>query len=132
MATLGFGESLWNQVCFHAHQAAEKSLKALLAYEGELPPRTHRPTNLAKSLEDRYPPLAGLSDDLLVLENYYTPSRYPDAIPGSLPEGLPGHEGAQEALTTAESLRVRCGDGRARGVDFVGRLSGKGRPWQPR
>jgi HEPN domain-containing protein len=64
MATLGFEECLWNQVCFHAHQAAEKSLKALFAYEGALPPRTHRLTNLAKSLEDRYPSLKESADDL--------------------------------------------------------------------
>lgn len=104
MASLGFGESLWNQVCFHSHQAAEKSLKALLAYEGDLPPRTHRLINLSKSLEDRYPPLIELADDLLVLENYYIPTRYPDAIPGSLPESLPDRGDAQEALTTAERV----------------------------
>ena len=84
--------------------AAEKSLKALIAYEGDLPPRTHRLTNLSKSLEDRYPPLVELADNLLVLENYYIPSRYPDAIPGSLPEGLPGRADAQEALTTARRV----------------------------
>ena len=101
MAALASRESLWNQVCFHYHPAAEKSLKALLALGGVLPPRTHRLTNLSRSLEARYPPLVELADDLLVLENYYIPSRYPDAIPGSLPEGLPDREDAQEALATA-------------------------------
>lgn len=104
MATLGVEASIWNRVCFHSHQAAEKSLKALLAYEGDLPPRTHRLTNLSKSLENRYPSLIELADDLLVLESYYIPSRYPDAIPGSLPEGLPGQGDAQEALTMARRV----------------------------
>ena len=106
MATLGFEESLWNQVCFHSHHAVEKSLKALFAYGGVLPPRTHRLTNLSKSLESGYPPLVELADDLLVLENYYIPSRYPDAIPGSLPEGLPNQGDAQEALTTASRVHA--------------------------
>jgi HEPN domain-containing protein len=104
MATLGFEEALWNQVCFHSHQATEKSLKALFAYEGDLPPRTHRLTNLSKSLEDRYPSLGESADDLLVLENYYIPSRYPDATPGSLPEGLPGREDAERALAAARRV----------------------------
>lgn len=104
MAALAFEESLWNQVCFHSHQAVEKSLKRLVAHEGSLPPRTHRLTNLSKSLEDRYPSLKESADDLLVLENYYIPSRYPDATPGSLPEGLPGLEDARRALAAAQRV----------------------------
>ena len=38
MAELALGSSLWNQVCFHAHQCAEKSLKALMAERGEFLP----------------------------------------------------------------------------------------------
>lgn len=104
MAELGLGENLWNQVCFHSHQAVEKSLKALFAYEDYLPPRTHRLTNLSKSLEDAYPSLEESAGDLLVLENYYIPSRYPDATPGSLPQGLPGSEDAKRVLAAAQKV----------------------------
>lgn len=104
MAELGFEESLWNQVCFHSHQATEKSLKALVAYEGNLPPRTHRLTNLSKSLEARYPSLRESADDLLVLENYFIPSRYPEATPGSMPEGLPEREDAARTLAAARRV----------------------------
>lgn len=31
----------WDTVCFHAQQAAEKLLKALLVYHGQSPSRTH-------------------------------------------------------------------------------------------
>lgn len=89
-------------MCFHSHQATEKSLKALFAYGGDLPPKTHRLTNLSKALEAAYPSLRESADDLLVLENYYIPSRYPDATPGSLPEGLPGREDAERALAAAQ------------------------------
>jgi HEPN domain-containing protein len=40
MARLALGEQSFNQVCFHARQCVEKSLKATLAAAGELLPRT--------------------------------------------------------------------------------------------
>jgi len=49
------------------------------------------------------------ADDLLVLENYYIPSRYPDATPGSLPEGLPGREDAERALAAAQGISELVG-----------------------
>jgi len=46
---------------------------------------------------------AGLRDDLSTqLDDFYIPTRYPDAIPGAMPEGLPNAEDAREALEVAE------------------------------
>ncbi len=104
MADLALGESLYNQVCFHAHQAAEKTLKALVAYRGANPPRTHSLIELLTLLERSEPTLEGLADELGSLEIYYIPTRYPDALPGSLPGGLPGQEEAKEALATARKV----------------------------
>ena len=39
-------------------------------------------------------------DDLAV-----APTRYPNGIPGSLPDGLPGPDEAQEAIRIAEAIR---------------------------
>lgn len=36
-----------------------------------------------------------------LLERFYIPTRYPDALPGTLPEGLPGERDAREALDMA-------------------------------
>lgn len=33
-----------------------------------------------------------------MLNRYYIPTRYPDTLPGSLPEGLPDKEHANKAL----------------------------------
>ena len=33
----------WDMVCFHAQQAAEKLLKAVLVYHGNVPSKTHSP-----------------------------------------------------------------------------------------
>ena len=42
--------------------------------------------------------------ELITLDRYYIPTRYPDALPGSLPEGLPTEKEANEAITIAEKL----------------------------
>jgi HEPN domain-containing protein len=102
MAELAFGNSLWNQVCFHSHQCAEKSLKALVVERGESPPRTHRLTDLLTLLG--VPALDELADELRSLEGFYIPTRYPDALPGTLPEALPGEQEAREALTAARRV----------------------------
>lgn len=74
MAELALEEALWNQVCFHAHQCAEKSLKALAAERGESPPRTHTGlTDLLTLLE------GPVSEGLRSLESFYIPTRYPGA-----------------------------------------------------
>jgi HEPN domain-containing protein len=105
MADLAFGESLWNQVCFHAHQAAEKNLKALIVSKGASSPKTHRLTDLLALLEDEEPGLKGTTNELLSLESYYIPTRYPDAVvPGSSPEDLPGREAAKEALAASRRI----------------------------
>ena len=102
VAELDFGSSLWNQVCFHSHQCAEKSLKALMAERGGSPPRTHRLIDLMTLLET--PALDELADELRVLEGFYIPTRYPDALPNTLPEALPGEQDAKEALSAARRV----------------------------
>ncbi|RKY56317.1 MAG: DNA-binding protein, partial [Candidatus Neomarinimicrobiota bacterium] len=37
-----------------------------------------------------------------LLDRFYIPTRYPNALPGSLPEGLPNAQDAKDTLTTAE------------------------------
>ena len=106
MAELAFEESLFNQAYFHCHQAAERTLKAVLAHRSKTPPRTHRLVDLVTSLEEVEPNLkpAELASELRRLENYYVPVRYPDALTGSLSEGLPDEQEATDALTTAKKV----------------------------
>ena len=113
MAELALEEALWNQVCFHAHQCAEKSLKALAAERGESPPRTHRLTDLLTLLEG--PVSEELADGLRSVESFYIPTRYPDALPGSLSETLPGEQEAHEAIAIARKVldTVRRVEGRS-------------------
>ncbi len=107
-AELLFKEGIYSQACFHAHQSVEKYLKALIQRDhDEPPPRTHSLADLLVRLssadKEMLPP-----DVAQILDDYYIPTRYPDAIPGSLPEGLPGKKEAKEAVELAHAvLNVR-------------------------
>lgn len=51
--------------------------------------------------------MGGLSDALRLLDRFYIPTRYPDALPGVLPGGMPGRRDAEEALDLARSALRR-------------------------
>jgi HEPN domain-containing protein len=99
MAELALAEGIFNQACFHAQQCVEKAIKGWLEQQGRRPPRTHRMADLLTML----PPdlMSELNDVLLLLDRFYIPTRYPDALPGMLAEGVPGQRDAQEALDVA-------------------------------
>jgi HEPN domain-containing protein len=98
MAELAYKAGLYNQACFHSQQGGEKCLKALLLQtEGKFP-KTHSLTELLllASLKDEN--LLKLKNDCLYLDQFYVPTRYPDAPLGNLPEGQPNKEDAKKAL----------------------------------
>jgi HEPN domain-containing protein len=98
MAELAYKAVLYNQACFHSQQGGEKCLKALLLHtEGKFP-KTHSLTELLMlaSLKDKN--VLTLKNDCLYLDQFYVPTRYPDAPLGSLPEGQPNKEDAKKAL----------------------------------
>jgi len=64
-------------------------------------------------------PLAGLALEVQLLDRFYIPTRYPDALPGVLPEGLPDAQDAREALDVTR----RALESIAR---FLGPLEGRG------
>jgi HEPN domain-containing protein len=101
MAELALGERIYSQVCFHAQQCAEKSFKGWLCEQGKQPPRTHRLADLLALL----PPdlLGDVSASLVLLDRFYIPTRYPEALPGGLSSVLPDNEDAEEALELARS-----------------------------
>lgn len=102
MANLALREGIYNQACFHCQQCVEKCLKGILADQGKTPPRTHSIVDIVGLLPPGY--LTDLREALSQLDIYYIPTRYPDALPGSLAEGLPSKEDATEAIETARAL----------------------------
>jgi HEPN domain-containing protein len=105
MAELALAEGIFNQVCFHAQQCVEKAIKGWLEQRGQVPPRTHRMADLLALLP---PDLMGeLSDAIRLLDRFYIPTRYPDALPGMPPDGMPRQRDAEEALDVARSTLQR-------------------------
>ena len=67
-------------VCFHAQQAAEKALKALLASQGVAYPFQHNLQVLMALLADVPHPLERRRDDIEQLTEYATTERYEDIV----------------------------------------------------
>ncbi len=88
--------------CFLSHQAFEKSLKAFLIKRRATHPRTHKLVDLVTECATLDEALANLLTGAIVLDQYYIPTRYPDATPGTLAEGLPSAKQAKEALNIAQ------------------------------
>ena len=98
VAELALTDGLYNQVCFHAQQGVEKALKAFLKSRQQSVPRTHALTELLTLCRGIEHGAERLEFACEQLDQYYLPTRYPDALPGMGPEWLPMRQDAEEAL----------------------------------
>lgn len=103
LANLAFRDKIYHGACFLSQQAAEKSLKAVLAKKNAAIPKIHSLHQLHKlitqSAAKNIPP-----EQARFLDQFYLPSRYPDAFPGNLPEGLPDKNDAAKTIEFAENI----------------------------
>ena len=97
-------EGIYNQVCFHSQQAAEKMLKAFLKSKGIVPPKTHSLLELLEMCKGKEKKFETLQEGCEYLSRFYIPARYPDVLPGFLPEGLPNLKEAKKALNFAKEI----------------------------
>lgn len=95
-AALGAGA--FDAACFHAQQAGEKYLKALLAYRGVSFPYTHNLVKLIKIGAELDPALRSLVSIAASLTPYAVELRYDDAF-------WPSLETASEARAAATKIR---------------------------
>lgn len=86
----------WDTVCFHAQQAAEKLLKALLVAHGQIVPRTHDLSALLGRTAATGAAVAPLAEDCQRLQPYAVLARYP---------GSPFEPDAAEGRLAAEAAR---------------------------
>lgn len=86
-----------SQACFIAQQVAEKALKALAYFRGAELVRGHSVTVVCRELEIN----GELEAAALRLDQYYIPTRYPDAQPAGAPFQFFSSEQSKEALTLA-------------------------------
>ena len=93
----------WDTVCFHAQQAAEKSLKAVLVHAGSAPPKTHDLIALLAQCAEHAPSLADLEADCRVLASFAVTSRYPDDL------FEPDEADGRRTADMAQRVRARVG-----------------------
>ena len=104
-AKSSFEDKLYHIVCFHAQQAAEKAMKAYLTSKDQIIPKDHSLRGkLYAAIHDSLPEIDQYLEILNFLDRFYLPTRYPDALPGSLPDGLPTKKDAQAALVDTEKF----------------------------
>ncbi len=94
------GPGPYDTACFHAQQAVEKCLKAVLAYSGEPIPKTHDLEDLADPARASAPDLDVDVGELADITPFAVDPRYKL-------EFWPEREVAEEAVGTAEKVRDR-------------------------
>ena len=107
-----FEAARWAHACFHAHQAAEKALKALW-YDADLDPWGHSVLSLLTDLREASPStfarIADLADAGADLDQFYIPTRYPNGLPDLTPEQAFTRHMATTAMALARSVVDRVG-----------------------
>ncbi len=104
VARLVLQEEHTAHACFLSQQCIEKSLKAYLIAKTNDHPRVHKLVDLLDKCVAIEPGFAQFLSDCTRVDQYYIPTRYPDGVPGSLPEGMPSKTQAAQAITAAEQI----------------------------
>lgn len=92
--------------CFFAQQAAEKAVKALQIAASGMLPRTHslgRLTELTKDVVREFDEAAARRR-AAQLDRLYTETRYPDAIPDTIPAEYFTRQDADDAIAAADRI----------------------------
>lgn len=93
----------WDVVSFHAQQAGEKYLKALLAQRGIRPPRTHDLRRLLTLCGEHGTDLSELEADCKLLTAYAVDSRYGELRPDA--EESEGRDAVAAAVRVCAAVR---------------------------
>lgn len=97
-ALLRTGEPLEDSICFHAHQAVEKALKAVLVRNQISPPHRHLLKHLLALCPESLQRLGGVADACAILDAVFPKTRYPD-------DPIPTEAEVEAAVTAARLVR---------------------------
>lgn len=103
-AKLGYKDNFYSHVCFLSQQVIEKSCKAFLIFKKINYPKTHKIIDIINYDRALFSLLKNNIENLKIIDTFYIPTRYPEGIPGSLKDGLPGKDNAEECLELAEDV----------------------------
>lgn len=98
----GFKSGFYSHVCFLSQQAVEKAMKGFLIFQDKDYPKSHGLVGLFHRMSVQW--LEEHLSEIKKLSEFYVPLRYPDAIAGSLKDGLPDKKDAQNALHWATQI----------------------------
>jgi len=104
VARLVWDEGHYSHACFLSQQCIEKNLKGFLLMENGRYPRTHRLVDLLTECAKHDADLSAFLPGCIVMDQYYIPTRYPDAIPGGKADGLPSKKEAKETIAIADEI----------------------------
>ncbi len=104
MAEIALENNIYNQVCFHSQQGGEKILKGYLLEQEKIVPRTHFLSELVQICIKVDSDFQTITKECSILDDYYIPTRYPDALPGMLPDGLPTDSDAFQAILYSKKI----------------------------
>ncbi|GAB4445577.1 MAG: HEPN domain-containing protein [Turneriella sp.] len=93
-----------SQACFIAQQVAEKALKAVALHRGFDQLKSHSVRQIARFLQIN----AEIEEAAKVLDQYYIPTRYPDAFAEGVPQSYYDRQQAESALALAEAVLKRA------------------------
>lgn len=106
LAKISLREEIYNQACFHSQQGSEKILKGFLKTRNSVIPKTHSLNDLLSLCADIDASFEELRERCSALDNYYIPTRYPDALIGMTPDGLPNKTDAEKAVSYLEQIKL--------------------------
>lgn len=102
-------QKAYNIACFLAEQACQKSLKAVLYFDGQRFILTHSITDLINQAKDQHLEFVSFLESAGKLDQYYLSSRYPDAVPEPvIPSEIFTEAQAEEAVEIAEKIFNAC------------------------
>lgn len=88
--------------CFLCQQATEKALKGVIYASGADAVLGHSVRQLCDEIARLDPAVASRCVEWAILDQYYIPTRYPDALPGGIPATAYSATQAQAAIRTAD------------------------------
>ncbi len=88
--------------CFLSHQAVEKILKGYLIYKGFEHIWGHSVSDLSKECEKIDKDFESLRKEILILDKYYIPTRYPNGLPGGIPAEVFTERDSFETISLSE------------------------------
>lgn len=105
VARENFKSSFYSDACFEAEQATQKALKAYLFFQGERFVWIHSIFELLLKTCSWDKKFKIFLDQGKVLDQYYIPTRYPDALaPPAVPYEVYTKENAKEAILIAQKI----------------------------